>query len=84
MGQSQLEKYIGFCLDDTGATHELKDKPDNARLVVYQAGFEPLVVAVWSYLNVKLDDEEAIEIADDFLKEIEWFSELDKTAEYVV
>ena len=84
MEKNQLEKYIGYCLDDTGDIRELKDKPVNARLVVYQCGFEPMVVAVWSYLNVRLDDEEAIEIADDFLHEIEWFADPNSTAEYVV
>lgn len=83
--RNQLEKYIGYCLDDTGDIRELKDKPANARLVVYPCGFEPMVVAVWSYLpNIKVDDDEAIELADDFLKEIGWLSEPDKTAEYVV
>jgi hypothetical protein len=61
--------------------------PSNARLVGWQCGFEPLFVAVWSYLDVRLDDCEAEEIATDFLIERGWFGknlEHGKEPDYVI
>lgn len=48
--------------------------PDNAVLVGWQAGFEPMFVAVWSYFGGKIREESAVEIATDFLSEISWFA----------
>jgi len=45
-------------------------------LVGWQCGFEPLFVAVHSYLDVRLDDDEAADLAVKYLDEIEWFSDL--------
>ena len=42
-------------------------------LVGWQCGFEPLFVAVHSYLDVQLDDDEAEEMARDYLTERGWF-----------
>lgn len=44
-------------------------------LVGWQCGFEPLFVAVHSYLDVRVDDEEAEELAADWLEEIGWFGQ---------
>jgi hypothetical protein len=65
--------YISLCLDDTGAEQDADERPDNARLVGWQCGAEPMFVAVWSYLNVRLDDDEASEIAKEYLAEQQWF-----------
>lgn len=82
--RNQLLSYISHCLDDCLNVHPLKDMPPDARLVVYQCGFEPLVVAVWSYLpNTKIGADEAEEIAEDYLREIGWLQN-DLKAEYVV
>jgi len=51
----------------TGHTHR-------SRLVAWQCGFEPIAVAVHSYLDCELSDEEAIELATDYLSEINWFA----------
>lgn len=53
-------------------------------LVGWQCGFEPLFVAVHSYLDVRLDDDEAIEMATDFLAEIRWFSDGPQEPDYVI
>jgi hypothetical protein len=42
-------------------------------LVGWQCGFEPLFVAVHSYLDVEIDEEEAEELARDFLTDRGWF-----------
>lgn len=74
MNRTSAIPYIGYCLDNTLAVRSLDDMPDNAVLVGWQAGFEPMFVAVWSYLGGDLDEDEAIEIAKDFLDEIKWFA----------
>jgi hypothetical protein len=78
--------YISFCLDDALSERDIKDMPANARLIGWQCGFEPLFVAVWSYLDVRLDDDDAEEIARDFLRERKWFVNNDETneADYVI
>lgn len=43
-------------------------------LVGWQCGFEPLFVAVHSCLDVRLDDDEAEEMAREFLEERGWFA----------
>ena len=43
-------------------------------LVGWQCGAEPLFVAVHSYLDVHLDDDEAEEMAADYLAERKWFA----------
>lgn len=43
-------------------------------LVGWQCGFEPLFVAVHSYLDVRLDEEEACDMAREYLEEIGWFA----------
>jgi hypothetical protein len=49
---------------------------DKCTLVGWQCGFEPLFVAVHSYLpDVILDDDEAEELAADALNERGWFGE---------
>ncbi len=56
-----------------GATHKHPDYKYPSVLVGWQCGFEPLFVAVHSYLDVRLDDEEAIEMAQEYLEERGWF-----------
>lgn len=54
-------------------------------LVGWQCGFEPLFVAVHSYLDVRLDDDEAEEMAREYLEEINWFSAgNDNDADYLI
>lgn len=72
-------QYVGYCVDDSlnqRKTSEIPDPDTNVRYVVFSAGFEPLTVAVWSYLpNLKIDDDDAIELARDLLHELGWFAD---------
>jgi hypothetical protein len=80
MTREQAREYISFCVDDALNERSIDDMPANARLVGWQCGFEPLFVAVWSYLadtqgnRNRIDDIEAEEIATDLLVERAWFS----------
>lgn len=81
MRRADAIPYIRFCLDDALAERDIKDVLHNARLVGWQCGFEPLFVAVWSYLGNTLDDDEAEEIATDFLVERGWFARSERSRE---
>jgi hypothetical protein len=85
MTREQALPYVSFCLDDALSERSIDDMPANARLVGWQCGFEPLFVAVWSYLDVRLEDVEAEEIARDYLLERRWFADDKQTeADYVI
>ena len=59
-------------------------KPD-AILVGWQCGFEPLFVAVQSYLpGTTIDLDEAAEIATDYLTEIGWFHGVPSEPDYII
>lgn len=74
MTRNELLPYVSFCLDDSLNVRTGESIPEDARLVVYQCGFEPLVVAVWSYLpGCTVDDVDAEDIARDYLLERKWF-----------
>jgi len=54
-------------------------------LVGWQCGFEPLFVAVHSYLDVQLEDQEAADMAREYLEEIGWFAtDGDHEPDYVI
>lgn len=55
-----------------------------SRLVGWQCGFEPLFVAVHSYLDVRVDDGEAIEMATDYLDDRGWFSNGPTDPDYIL
>lgn len=90
--RESLLPYVSYCLDDALSERNIKDMPANARLVAWQCGFEPMVVAVWSYLGDtqgnldQVDVAEAEEIATDFLQERRWFTDNDNPppADYVI
>lgn len=88
MNRTIALQYVGHALDDSGIPHDRRDIPANARLVGWQCGFEPMFVAVWSYLpGVWLDDCDAEELATDYLQELGWFAERDsdsRPADYVI
>lgn len=56
----------------------------SSRLVGWQCGFEPLFVAVHSYLDVAIDDSNAEEMAAEYLAEIGWFSDGIIPADYIL
>lgn len=76
-------QYVTWILDDAGSARRPNEGEPidvQARILVWQCGFEPFVVAVKSYLpNVTIDNEEAIDIATDFLLETKWFDGLNRT-----
>jgi len=84
MTREQALPYVSFCVDDAMAYRSIDDMPDNARLIGWQCGFEPLFVAVWSYLGVRLSDNEAETIAVDLLEERKWFSDEPQDADYII
>lgn len=53
-------------------------------LVGWQCGFEPLFVAVHSYLDLQIHEPEAIEMATDYLQEIGWFAGEPTPPDYVL
>ena len=72
--------YVAYIIDDAGCGREIGDdqyavvrtKPEwkgehESILVGWQCGFGPLFVSVHSYLDVALDDDEAVELSTDFL-----------------
>ena len=84
MNKKQALEYVSYCVDDALCERNIADMPENARLVGWQCGFEPLFVAVWSYLGVKLSEEEAEEIAIDLLEEKKWFTDESIPAYYII
>jgi hypothetical protein len=86
MNRSTAITYVSFYCNDAGDAGVVSENPetgfcevpDHARLVVYQCGFEPLVVAVWSFLpDVRLEDADAEDLARDYLIERNWFADCD-------
>lgn len=84
MNKKQALEYVSYCVDDALCERNIADMPENARLVGWQCGFEPLFVPVWSYLGVKLSEEEAEEIAIDLLEEKKWFTDESIPADYII
>ena len=87
MKRSDALPYVGYCVDDSLNSFEGAEAtiPDNARLVGWQRGFEPLFVAVWSDLGCRLEDDDAIDIATDLLDEMGWFGdEMPCEPDYVI
>lgn len=82
-------EYTSFGVDDALAIRQPNEIPTDlkkVRFVGWQCGFEPLFVAVWSYLDVEIGDEDAEEMATDILKERNWFvdNENPPAADYVL
>lgn len=86
MDRKQALAYTSFYVDDALAERSKDEMPANARLVGWQCGFEPLFVAVWSYLDGEVDMAEAEELATDLLVEKHWFvdNENPPPADYVL
>lgn len=94
MTRSQALPYVSFVVDDAGSGRELgADQHATTRetgrkhrsvLVGWQCGFEPLFVAVHSYLDSRLDDDEAEELARDYLAERNWFAGEPTEADYII
>lgn len=64
---------VSYYLDDSLNVVEAYEVTAKVVLVCFQCGFEPLIVAVRSYLpDTRVPEDEAIEIAEDYLREIGW------------
>ena len=81
MDRNQAIEYVGHVVDDALngrriGSDQFAIVKENSTLIGWQCGFEPMFVSVHSYLpNVTIDTEEAIELAINYLKEINWFGE---------
>jgi hypothetical protein len=86
MTREEALPYISRCVDDALSDRSIDDMPENARLVGWQCGFEPMFVAVWSYMpGTRLDDEDAQDIAIDRLIEDGWFGSATSTLpDYII
>jgi hypothetical protein len=87
VNREQAIPYVSFAVDDALSPRNPAEAPPNARLVGWQCGFEPLFVAVWSYLpGIRLDDADAEDIARDYLQERKWFTDNDNPpdADYII
>lgn len=90
MKREQALPYVSYIADDALSFRKpaglpCDNIPDNAVLVGWQCGFEPLFVAVKSYLDgVTIDPDEAVELAMDGLAEINWFADGPKDPDYVI
>ena len=74
MTRQEAIEYVGHHVDDAGSS-EPRAITDKTRLVGWQCGFEPMFVAVHSYLDgCQCDDIESEDLASDYLDEIGWFS----------
>lgn len=82
--KAEALRFVAYAVDDALSPRRLEEIPNNARFVGWECGFEPMFVAVWSYLDVRLDDEEAEEIATDYLAEIDWFDDEPTEADYIL
>lgn len=96
MTRKQALQYISYIADDSLNVRAPKSiTPADTRergtgykhrsvLVGWQCGFEPLFVAVHSYLDVELDDQDAEEIAQEYLAERNWFAGEPTEADYII
>jgi hypothetical protein len=77
MKREDAWEFVAYCVDDAGSPRKSSEIPDPSTdvvLVGWQCGFEPMFVAVWSYLpNTRIDDDEAEQLAIDLLMEVGWF-----------
>lgn len=82
---SDLLGYVGYVLDTAlSPDRKASDIHPGAVLVGWQCGFEPMVVAVVdAYGPCEVDEDEAIEIATDYLNEIGWFAGESREPDYV-
>jgi hypothetical protein len=53
-------------------------------LVGWQRGYEPIFVAVYSYLDFELTDSEAVKYATEYLAKIGWIMEEGTEPDYVI
>lgn len=94
MNRNDALKYVAYVVDDSGCGRRLhddqhaivRDEPHHrpSVLVGWQCGFEPMFVAIHSYLDVAITDADAEEMAQEYLAEIGWFSGEATDADYII
>ena len=91
MTYEAASRYVGHVLDDSGNgrmttiendMHASAERKYSPVLIGWQCGFEPMFVAVYSYLDVRLTLSEAEEMASEYLDEIGWFANGPVQADY--
>lgn len=78
MKRAEALLFVSYFVDDTGNARKAYagDLPPGCTLIGWQCGFEPLFVAVGSYLpNCYVGADEAEELAAGYLAERDWFGE---------
>lgn len=85
MNRTSAIPYVSCVIDDAlSVSHDTSNLTD-CTLVGWQCGFEPMFVAVRSYLpGCAVDESEAEEIATDYLEEKDWFSGEPREADYIL
>lgn len=69
---------VSYFIDDARSVHELPIEGQKLTVVGYEVGFEYLLVGVFSYLpSCKVSEDEAEDIATDYLLEIGYFEDVD-------
>lgn len=82
--REQLLVHLHAIVDDSLNVQHGHALRDDARFVVWQNDIRPMVIAVQSYLGVRIDDEEAAEHATDYLNEINWFAGAEREPDYII
>jgi len=76
MNRADALPYIAHVLTDALGALPLDQLRPDATLIGWQCGFEPMFVAVQSYLpGVTIDADDAEGIAVDYLDEMGWFAD---------
>tara|TARA_R110002110_G_scaffold336074_2_gene546614 strand:- start:5022 stop:5282 length:261 start_codon:yes stop_codon:yes gene_type:complete len=85
MKKSDAIPYVSRYVDDALSPEPFDTAIPLVVLVGWQCGFEPLFVAVRSYLpDTVIDDDEAVDLATDLLDESEWFSNGPTEPDYII
>ena len=92
MKRSDALPYVSFVVDDSLAGRRVGEDPHaevkpESWLFGWQCGFEPLFVAVHSYLpGGRLTMDDAEDIAKDYLRERGWFADdfADNDCDYAI
>ena len=85
MKRENALQYVGHHVDDAFSP-DPKPITKHTRLVGWQCGFEPMFVAVHSYLpGCACEFDEAEELALDLLAEIKWWGDVTpRPADYII
>jgi hypothetical protein len=84
MTAADVIPYVSFVMDTAlSLDHNKSEIGSGTILVGWQCGFEPLFIAVLASYT-RPDEEEAAEIATDYLIERQWFAEEATEPDYII